>query len=98
MRSSVIRWIVTAALLAPAGTAAQSFPTDDPVLRSIWEEGTERSQVETLTQTLNDSLGPRLTGSPNLKAASDWVIGMYTTWVSRRGPSSMARGWGGAGA
>ena len=80
MRSSAIRWIVLAAMLAPAGAAAQSFPTDNPVLRSIWEEGTERSQVETLTQTLNDSLGPRLTGSPDLKGASDWVIGTYAKW------------------
>ena len=80
MRSSVIRWIVVAALLAPAGAAAQSFPTDNPVLRGIWQEGTENSQVEALTQVLNDSLGPRLTGSPNLKAASDWVIGTYGSW------------------
>ena len=32
----------------PAGSralAAQSFPSDDPVIRAIWEEGVGRSQV-----------------------------------------------------
>jgi hypothetical protein len=36
--------------------------------------------VEALSQVLNDSLGPRLTGSPNLKAASDWAIATYAGW------------------
>jgi carboxypeptidase Q len=59
---------------------AQSFPTSDAVLARIWQEGMDRSQVEALAQTLFDSLGPRLTGAPGYKAASDWVVGMYGTW------------------
>jgi len=80
MRSSVVRWVALAALLAPAAAVAQNFPTDNPVLRAIWQEGMDRSQVYPLGQTLSDSLGPRLTGSPNLKAASDWVIATYGKW------------------
>jgi hypothetical protein len=80
MRSFTVRFMVLAALLLPARAATQSFPTADPVLQAIWDEGTERSQVEHLAQTLLDSLGPRLTGTPELKAASDWVIDAYEGW------------------
>ena len=80
MRFFASRSIVFTALFVPTGLAAQSFPTDNPILQRIWDEGTHRSQVETLSQTLFDSLGPRLTGSPNLKAASDWMIAMYGLW------------------
>ncbi len=80
MRFFAVRCVTLAALLAPVGTGAQSFPTEDPVLRAIWEEGMERSHVEPLAQTLLDSLGPRLTGTPDLAAASDWAIATYETW------------------
>jgi hypothetical protein len=59
---------------------AQSFPSDDPVLRQIWEEGTAGSQVERLAQVLLDSIGPRLTGTPQSEAASDWVVATYRAW------------------
>jgi carboxypeptidase Q len=62
----------------PAG--AQSFPTDDPVIRAIWAEGTERSQVDRLAQVLMDSIGPRLTGTPEKQAGHDWLVSMYEGW------------------
>jgi carboxypeptidase Q len=66
-------------LFAP-GLTAQDFATDDPVLQAIWSEGMERSQVPALAQTLMDSLGPRLTGSPESRAAQDWTVSMYDAW------------------
>ena len=61
-----------AALAAPLG--AQSYPTDDPVIRRIWDEGmTGKSQVGRLAQVLMDSIGPRLSGSPAFLSATDWV-------------------------
>ena len=85
----------TLALLAPWSLTAQTFPSDDPVLRSIWTEGTERSQVATLSQVLLDSLGPRLTGSPESKAASDWVVATYAAWgiEARQERYGTWRGW-----
>ena len=80
MRSLVVRSIVLVALLIPTGLVAQSFPTDNPIIKAIWDEGMNRSQVYDLSQTLNDSLGPRLTGSPNLAGAADWVIQSYEQW------------------
>jgi carboxypeptidase Q len=80
------RWTVAvlgAALLvaAPAAPgAAQDLATDDPVIRALWEEGMERSQVYPLGQVLLDSIGPRLTGSPGLDAAHEWLVGLYQGW------------------
>lgn len=80
MRISFARGLSLLALLAPVHLAAQNFPTDDPILRAIWDEGMNRSQVYELSQTLNDSIGPRLTGSPSLAAGADWVMGKYANW------------------
>jgi len=75
-----------ATLTAPAqpGTAGaalgQTFPSDDPVIRAIWEEGVEHSQVYELGQIMMDSIGPRLTGSPAMAAANDWAVAKYAEW------------------
>ncbi len=67
--------------IAGSAVAAQTFPTDDPVIRQIWEEGmTERSQVFDLSQALMDSIGPRLMGAPQYDAAADWLEAKYTSW------------------
>lgn len=82
--------LVSAAPVAaqPFGGGGNQFPTDDPVLRAIWAEGMERSQVWPLMQVLTDSIGPRLTGSPLIKSANDWLVAMYGSWgVSARNES-----------
>ena len=62
------------ASVAPSAMA-QRFPTDDPVIRRIWDEGmTERSHAASLAQALMDSIGPRLSGSPGFDAATDWLV------------------------
>lgn len=69
-----------AVLVGPSASAAQDFTVDDPVLRAIWEEGMERSQVYPLAQVLLDSIGPRLTGTPQLTGAHEWLVGLYDRW------------------
>ena len=59
---------------------AQSFPTDDPVIKRMWAIGMDSSRTWQLSQALLDSIGPRLTGTPNGNAASDWVMKMYRSW------------------
>lgn len=59
---------------------AQQFPSDDPVLEAIWNEGMNRSQIRSLGQTLLDSIGPRLTGTPSSERASAWVMSKYEEW------------------
>ena len=75
--------------------SAQQFPANDPALQRIWRLGMDSSQVQSLSQTLFDSIGPRLTGSPGLRAASDWVIGQYKSWGidARREQYGTWRGW-----
>ena len=85
------------ALTMSSALAAQStkFPTDDPNLQRIWRLGMDSSHVQSLSQTLFDSIGPRLTGSPGLTSASDWVMKMYKSWgiETRRENYGTWRGW-----
>ncbi|HET9011575.1 MAG TPA: M20/M25/M40 family metallo-hydrolase [Gemmatimonadaceae bacterium] len=60
--------------------AAQSFPTDDPVLKRIWAIGMDSSHTTELAGALLDSIGPRLAGSPGQKSAQNWLVKTYTSW------------------
>jgi carboxypeptidase Q len=57
-----------------------TFPSDDAVIKRIWSVGMDSSWTMKLGQTFLDSIGPRLTGSPGMKSASDWVIKSYQSW------------------
>ncbi|MEQ9570168.1 MAG: M20/M25/M40 family metallo-hydrolase [Longimicrobiales bacterium] len=86
------------ALLAPIPPSlqGQTLPTDDPVLRQIWEMGMgEGSRVEPLAQVLLDSIGPRLSGSPGQQAANDWLESIYRAWglEVRQEAYGTWRGW-----
>lgn len=74
--------VVAATLLAGASApaSAQTLATDDPVLRAIWTEAIDRSQFEPMAQALLDSIGPRLTGSPQMERAQDWAVSMLDSW------------------
>jgi carboxypeptidase Q len=93
------RWCAAMAaalvLLAAAPASAQVFPTDDPVIRSMWEEGMERSQAYSLAQVLLDSIGPRLTGAPAYAAGAEWAVGMFRSWgvEARTEQYGTWRGW-----
>jgi hypothetical protein len=57
-----------------------SAPTD-PVIQRIWAEGMGAgSQAAGLAQTLLDSVGPRLTGSPGHRAGNEWLLRKYREW------------------
>lgn len=68
------------ALSIPAsGQIAQERVDLDAVLR-IRQEGLERSQIPELAHHLTDVIGPRLTGSPGMKAANEWTAATLRTW------------------
>jgi hypothetical protein len=75
----VLGWALAILVLVP-GASAQSFPTEDPVIRRMWQLGMEESQAPRLAQVLMDSIGPRLTGTPGQHAAHEWAVKMYTSW------------------
>jgi carboxypeptidase Q len=74
----------TLVLLALTTTSllAQTQPEkiDHEVYARIRAEALERSQIMQTLHVLTDVHGPRLTGSPALKAASDWVVKRTTEW------------------
>ncbi|MEO8274868.1 MAG: M20/M25/M40 family metallo-hydrolase [Thermoanaerobaculia bacterium] len=64
---------------AAAATAAAGAP-DYTALGRIRDEGLHRSQVMEIVEHLTDEIGPRLTGSPQMKAANDWTVGKLKEW------------------
>lgn len=61
--------------------AAQSPSAVDPeVNKKIRAEENDHSQIMHTMHFLTDVYGPRLTGSPNHKAAADWAIKQMTEW------------------
>jgi hypothetical protein len=64
--------------VAPALAAAPG--TDLATLGRIRDEGFRRSQVMEIVGHLTDSIGPRLTGSPQMKAANDWTLAKLGEW------------------
>lgn len=74
--------LVCTALAAGAmSLAAQSAePVDLEAIQRIKEEGFERSQVMDTAWWLTEIHGPRLTNSPQLRAAADWAAKKLTAW------------------
>jgi carboxypeptidase Q len=73
----VISALAALLALAPAGVRAQDNPAGDPVVQRIYDEGMRHSQASRYAQTLMDSIGPRLTGSPANRSANDWLLRTY---------------------
>ena len=98
-RSTTLAAVATALGLSAATQAGAqrptTFPTDNAALKRIWQIGMDSSRVEALGQALLDSIGPRLTGSPGMLAASDWAIAQYTSWgiEAKRENYGTWRGW-----
>src|ERR1700757_2366146 len=82
-RSSSALFVTLCLPLAAASVFGQSSDseskTNDPVAR-IRDEGMNHSQVMETLSHLADVIGPRLTGSPNLKHANDWTRDKLTSW------------------
>ena len=72
---------IAVTLIIPAAhAAAQTFPTQDSVIRRMWDVGIVNSQTEQLAHVLMDRIGPRLAGTPGLAAAQDWLVELYESW------------------
>ena len=81
------RMLVSGAFLVVAATlpfAAQST-TDPQVNDKIRQEEAQHSQIMRTLHFLTDVYGPRLTGSPNHKAAAEWAVKQMTDWGLTKG-------------
>ena len=94
-RLRLLAALMSLALLVRHDLAAQSFPTDDPVIKRIYALGMDSSRTPELAHVLFDSLGPRLTGTPAIKRAQDWLVSKYKSWGidAREEQYGTWRGW-----
>jgi carboxypeptidase Q len=67
------------ALACQIPVSAQSA-ADPDINKKIRQEETDHSQIMHTMHFLTDIYGPRLTGSPNHKAAADWAVKQMTEW------------------
>lgn len=97
MSFRMVRRVAAAALVASPLLAQQTEKIDAPAIARIREEGLQRSKVMEIASYLTDVYGARLTGSPQTKAAADWVVGQLKSWGASNprlevwGP--FGRGW-----
>jgi hypothetical protein len=78
MRKHIAIWLASVWLLTSLVLAQE--PVDWSIISQIKAEGFQNSQVMETLSYLTDVHGPRLTGSPNLKAASQWCRDKLTEW------------------
>src|SRR4051794_46739 len=75
----------------------QSFAqnADSIIIQNIIQEATNNSQLKPLAHELLDDIGPRLVGTPQMQAASDWAIAKYKSWGidAKRENWGQWRGW-----
>jgi carboxypeptidase Q len=70
---AVVRAQQSTAAAPPAAQRGTAVPRDDDVIRRIIREGTERSHVAPDLEYLLDVIGPRLSGSPEMRRANEWT-------------------------
>ena len=71
--------VLTIPVSQASGQIAQE-KVDLGVIARIRQEGLERSQIPALAHHLTDVIGPRLTGSPGMKAANEWTATTLKSW------------------
>jgi carboxypeptidase Q len=93
-------FLLIASLLTLSFSAAAQAPqekVDLEAINKIKDEGLNRSQVMEILSYMTDVHGPRLTGSPNLRAAQEWAkqklasFGLENAHLEQWGP--FGRGW-----
>jgi hypothetical protein len=94
--------LLALAMAAPADllAASASGPNTESVnwemMSRIRNEGFRNSKVMEIEGQLTDVIGPRLTGSPNLKRANEWTRDQFTEWGlvnSHLESFAFGRGW-----
>jgi carboxypeptidase Q len=88
--------VVGTVVLSPLSSGnAQTRPPTDSTIARIWAIGIDSSPIVRLSAQLFDSIGPRLTGSPNLERANDWLVATYRSFgiAARNERYGTWRGW-----
>lgn len=77
--------IVIVAILTGLVSIWADERVDQIVSWKIRQEGVGSSQIMRTMHVLTDVYGPRLTGSPNLKAAGEWAVKQMEAWGLQNG-------------
>ena len=80
MNYRLIPMVTLTAVFAATSAPVAQEKVDADIQWKIRREATQNSQILRTLHFLTDVHGPRLTGSPNLKAAQEWVIEETTRW------------------
>src|SRR5687768_16365102 len=72
-----LTWVLVLSLLSVSVVAQNG---SGAMLTRIRKEAMERSQIMKTMHMFTDLYGPRLTGSPNHKAAAEWAVKQMTAW------------------
>ena len=84
MLKRLVPALILASVLAPVGAqvrAPQEKDKIDPAINDkIRQEEAQHSQIMRTLHFFTDVYGPRVTGSPSLKAAGEWAIKTMTSW------------------
>src|SRR5579862_5626521 len=82
MRKRIVIFITLASLAALLSVQAEER-IDQNVYWKIRREVNDHSQIMRTLHVLTDVYGPRLTASPNVKAAGEWAADQMTKWGLR---------------
>jgi len=94
------RWIariLAVIFILGAGAASAQEKVDWEAITKIRDEGFHNSKIMEIASGLMDQIGPRLTGSPNMKRANEWTrdklteMGMSNSHLEPWSP--FGRGW-----
>jgi hypothetical protein len=78
MKASPLSILLAAVALAASSPATAQETVDLETVAKIRDEGFNRSQVMDYAWYLTDVIGPRLSGSENMRAAEEWAQGTMT--------------------
>jgi len=71
--------VCVVSFLAATSVMAEE-PVDLDMINKIRDEGFNRSEVMESLRVLSDEIGPRLTASPGMRAASKWTVDTLKAW------------------
>ncbi len=88
--------VLIALPLIAASSSSTNNDVDLQMVTRIRQEGFRNSKVMETMSELTDRIGPRLTGSSNLKKANEWTRDQLTSWGlvnAHLEPFPFGRGW-----
>jgi carboxypeptidase Q len=97
--SAPLAALLMLSLAVPAQVAQldKTEPVNLEMMNKIRAEGMERSKVMETLSYMTDVVGPRLTGSPQMKRANEWTRDKLTEWGLVNGKveawGQFGRGW-----